>query len=135
MVVNCRLNMFELLHLSFISFLRGLIHDFGAQVHVCLDLTGPIGIISFGVNASWVGEAFRLPPLQPGVQLKVFPHLLVKNMAVRVTFGAGPVQPPGHMGSFRPWQVCCKMQLRILIFRRGHIVPCHCKCLSSQQMT
>lgn len=77
------------------------------QVHVCVDLTGPVGLVSFAVNDRWCGEAFRLP--RPGTELRVFPHILVKNTAVRVTFG-GDGQLEGPVGSFRPWQVtsCCE---------------------------
>lgn len=77
-----------------------------------MDLTGEVGLVSFAVNGRWCGEAFRLP--RPGAELRVFPHILVKNTAVRVTFG-GDAQPEGNVGSFRPWQVCFSSFTMVLI--------------------
>ena len=74
------------------------------QVHVCVDLTGEVGLVSFAVNDHWCGEAFRLPQL--GTALWVFPHLLVKDIAVRVAFGTDGQLKQGPVGSLRPWKAC-----------------------------
>ena len=80
-----------------------------AQVTVCLDLTGPVGILAFAVNGDYQGAALELPRPHDirGRPVPFLPHVLLRNMNVAVDFaraGAAlsnaPISPP-----FIPWQV------------------------------
>jgi len=90
----------------------------GDRVTACVDLTaGGAGTLSFAVNGRWQGEAFRLPAAQSISGAALWPHILVRNMVVRVDFsGAHAPQPlPHQAASYRPWQLAASVPVQCQI--------------------
>jgi hypothetical protein len=72
----------------------------GDEITCLVDLTAEPGLLSFAKNGMPLGIAYHIPrPYQPSTAL--FPHVLVKNLSVRVDFAG--VQPPNIPRSV-PWQ-------------------------------
>lgn len=82
----------------------------GDKVTTCVDLSSPTGAISFSVNGRWLGKAYDLEKPQGNGSLVLFPHILVRNVVVRVDFGGTSLPPPPpQMLPYRPWQVAASI--------------------------
>ena len=86
----------------------GIKFGVGDKVGCFLDLDSHTCTVNFAINSNWLGAAYEVVrPVRP--QTALFPHILLKNVKVKVDFTSqiaeGDTDWPAEATSYQPWAV------------------------------